>query len=82
MSKRKFNAAKTKAKIPYTYGCVLQTQHAVCGNNWLHCERIGVISYVRLRLRFVARIWMWQTELIHVAIQNAPAHELNRTFQA
>ena len=23
----------------------MRTRHAVCGNKWLQCERVGVISY-------------------------------------
>ena len=54
------------------------TRYAVCGNNRLQLERIGVIPQVRMRLRFVMR----QTESVHVAIENVSAHlESDRKFQ-
>ena len=37
-----------------TYGCVRLTQHVVCGNKWLKCENIGMISYVQIWMQFVA----------------------------
>ena len=48
---------------------------------WLQRECIGVISYVRTRFRFMVQIRMRQTESVHVAIQNASAHESDRKFQ-
>ena len=65
----------------HMYRCVMRTRHAVCGNKWLHCESIGVISYVRMRIWFVVRIRMRQTESVHVAIQNVSAHESDKKFQ-
>ena len=52
-----------------------------CGNKWLQCERIRVISYVEMW--FVVQIRMWQTESVHVVpvILNVSAHESDKKFQ-
>ena len=69
-------------RMPYA---VCRMPHAACRmrqqmatGNW---ERIGVIPYVRMRLRFVARIPMRLPGSVDVAIQNASAHETGRKFQ-
>ena len=56
-------------------------RYAVSGNNWLQCERIGVISYVQMQMQFVVRIRMQQTESAHAAIQNVSTHESHKKFQ-
>ena len=68
-------ALQGKARIPY-----VQMRHAdaACDNE---CERIGVISYVQMRIRFVERIQMRQTESVQGAIQNVSAHESDKKFQ-
>ena len=57
------------------YGCVMRTRHAACGVRWPQFERIGIILYVQLRMRFVVRIRLRQNEWVHVAIQNISAYE-------
>ena len=51
----------------------------------LHCVlqnlQKGVISYVRMRMLLQCMVRMWQTELVHGAIQNVSAHGSNRKFQ-
>ena len=64
----------------HVYECVMRTRHAVYGNMWLQCERLGMISYMQVRLRFVVRIRMRQTESVQVAIKNV-AHESENKFQ-
>ena len=56
------------------------TRRTVWGNKWQQRESIGVII-LRMRMRFVVRIRMWQTESVHVAIQNVSAHESDKKFQ-
>ena len=55
----------------------MRTLHAVCGNKWRHCERRGLISYVQVRMRFVVRIRMRQTEAVHVS-----AHDMDKKFHS
>ena len=59
----------------------MRTRHAACGNKWPQWERVGVILYVRMRLRFVVRIRTWLTESVHVVNQNAYKHESDRKCQ-
>ena len=65
------------------YGCVVRTRHDV-DPMWQQlaiAERIGVISYGQMRLRFMVRIRMRQSESVQVAIQNVSAHESVEPFQ-
>ena len=54
----------------------------VVTNAWLQRERIGVISFVQMRMQFVHhKLQIRQTESVHVAIQNAYAHKSDKKFQ-